>query len=91
VTAIDSDVRRGLPLRLQGQVCTRARPARTCASTCSSPAPSLPSGVVVGSLSTNDQGRFDGAVVIPRDFSLGDYDLLVATPGDSRCAPGRTR
>ena len=48
----------------------------------------LVQSVVVGSLSTDEQGRYDGAVVIPRDFALGDYDLVVATPGDSRCAPG---
>ncbi|MFS8068218.1 MAG: hypothetical protein ACMG6S_17830 [Byssovorax sp.] len=26
-----------------------------------------------------------------RDFTLGDYDLVVTTPGDNRCAPGRSR
>jgi hypothetical protein len=50
--------------------------------------PSLVQSVMVGSLSTDEQGRYDGAVVIPRDFSLGDYELVVATPGDNRCAPG---
>ena len=43
------------------------------------------------SRSMREQGRFDGAVVIPRDITLGDYDLVVATFGDNRCAPGRSR
>jgi hypothetical protein len=57
-------------------------------------APSAPrqaSGVVVGSLSTDAAGRYDGAVVIPRDLALGDYDLVVQTAGDTRCGAGRTR
>ena len=91
VTAIDSDVRRGLPLRLQGQVLSSGAPCSHLRVDVLLTGASLPSGVVVGSLSTDDKGRFDGAVVIPRDFSLGDYDLLVATPGDARCAPGRTK
>ncbi|MFO0755271.1 MAG: transglutaminase-like domain-containing protein [Byssovorax sp.] len=91
VTAIDSDVRRGLPLHLQGQVSQAGAPCSHLRVDVLLTGPALQSGVVVGSISTDDQGHFDGAVVIPRDFSLGDYDLLVATPGDARCAPGRTR
>ncbi|MEO7332072.1 MAG: transglutaminase domain-containing protein [Minicystis sp.] len=91
VTAIDSDVRRGLPLHLQGQVASSGAPCSHLRVDVLLTGASLPSGVVVGSLSTDDKGHFDGAVVIPRDFSLGDYDLLVATPGDARCAPGRTK
>jgi hypothetical protein len=53
-------------------------------------ASSLALGASIGSLSTNDQGRFDGAVIVPRDFAVGDYDLMVSTAGDTRCGPGRT-
>ncbi len=48
-------------------------------------------GTPVGSLSTDERGRYDGAVVIPRDLALGDYDLVVQTPGDARCGAGRTK
>jgi 5-hydroxyisourate hydrolase-like protein (transthyretin family) len=48
-------------------------------------------GAAVGSLSTDEQGRFDGAVVIPRDFGLGEYRLVVETPGDARCRAGRSK
>jgi hypothetical protein len=105
VSAIDGDVRRGLPLHLQGTVASagagcghvrvdvllvghveRARNDKRAGETAASP-----TGTAVGSLSTDDHGKFDGAVVIPRDLSLGDYDLVVQTPGDTRCGPGRTR
>jgi hypothetical protein len=104
VTAIDGDVRRGLPLHLQGQI---ASAGSACAhlrvdvllvghvehgrGAPASAAALQASGTAVGSLSTDDKGRYDGAVVIPRDFALGDYDLVVQTSGDARCGPGRTR
>jgi hypothetical protein len=100
VGAIDGDVRRGLPLHLQGSVQSGGAPCphlrvdvlmvghvergRSAAAT-------LAQGTPIGSLSTDERGRYDGAVVVPRDLSLGDYDLLVQTPGDARCGAGRTR
>jgi hypothetical protein len=58
----------------------------------SAPAPaSAASGVTVGSLSTDARGRYDGAVVIPRDLALGEYSLVVQTPGDARCGAGRSK
>jgi hypothetical protein len=91
VTAIDSDVRRGLPLHLQGQITSAGAPCPHLRVDVMLTGPLLSQGVIVGSLSTNEQGKYDGAVVIPRDFSLGDYDLVVATPGDARCAAGQTK
>ena len=53
--------------------------------------PEAPQGTVIGSLSTDARGVYDGAVVVPRDFALGEYELVVVTPGDARCAPSRSR
>jgi hypothetical protein len=91
VAAIDSDVRRGYPFHVQGAVATSGAPCSHLRVDVVLTSPQLQQGIVVGSLSTDEQGRFDGAVVIPRDFSLGDYNLVVATGGDNRCAPGRSR
>jgi len=44
----------------------------------------------IGSLSTDADGRFQGAVVMPLDVPVGDYELLVSTPGDARCGAART-
>jgi hypothetical protein len=52
---------------------------------------STAAGTTVGSLSTDERGHYDGAVVVPRDLALGDYDLVIQTPGDARCGAGRTR
>lgn len=91
VAAIDSDVRRGFPFHVQGSVATSGAPCSHLRVDVVMTSPQLQQGIVIGSLSTDERGRFDGSVVIPRDFTLGDYDLVVSTPGDNRCAPGRSR
>ena len=100
VGAIAGDVHRGLPLHRQGQVgsagapCAHLRVDVLLVGRGDRPdraRSSAAEGTAIGSLSTDDRGRYDGAVVIPRDFGLGDYDLVVQTPGDTRCGPGRTR
>jgi hypothetical protein len=92
-----------LPLHLQGQVQGSGNPCphlrvdvilvgRTERSGRGDGASSSAAqGTTVGSLSTDDRGRYDGAVIIPRDLALGDYDLVVQTPGDNRCGAGRTK
>lgn len=100
VGSIDGDVRRGLPLHLKGTV---QRAGAPCAhlrvdvllvpqlerARGGGQAPAV--GAPVGSLSTDERGAYDGAVVVPRDLALGDYDLIVQTLGDSRCGAGRTK
>ncbi|MFO0619313.1 MAG: hypothetical protein U0414_42385 [Polyangiaceae bacterium] len=44
--------------------------------------------VPVGALSTDENGQFDGSVVVPRDVATGDYALILSTPGDKVCGPG---
>jgi hypothetical protein len=85
---IDEQVHRGMPIHLHGQVraggssCPHVRVDVMLRGT------AAPEGVVIGSLSTDDNGDYDGAVVVPRELSLGDYDLDLRTPGGSRCAAG---
>lgn len=45
----------------------------------------------LGSLSTDEQGVFDGAVTVPRDIAAADYDVVIETPGDARCAGARIK
>jgi len=91
VGAIDSDVRRGLPLHLKGEVTSLGSPCAHVRVDIVLVSSESPQGTVIGSLSTDDRGAYDGAVVVPRDLGLGDYELVVATPGDSRCSAGRSR
>jgi hypothetical protein len=44
----------------------------------------------LGSLATDENGQFQGAVVIPPTVGVGDHELVVSTPGDARCGKGRT-
>ena len=39
-------------------------------------------------LATDDEGKYDGTLVIPSAVPLGDYDLYARTSGDSRCGRG---
>jgi hypothetical protein len=41
--------------------------------------------LLVGTVATDDQGAFSGRVTIPASVTLGDYDLVARTTGDSRC------
>ncbi len=66
VAAIDSDVRRGFPFHVQGSVATSGAPCSHLRVDVLLTSPQLQQGIVIGSLSTDDRGRFDGAVVIPR-------------------------
>jgi hypothetical protein len=102
VGAIDGDVHRGLPLHLQGHVTGAGGPcahlrvdvvlvARSGRSSAAPGGGSASGGSTVGSLSTDERGHYDGAGVVPRDLALGDYDLVVQTPGDAHCGAGRTK
>jgi hypothetical protein len=107
VAAIDGDVHRGLPFHLQGQVQSagtpcphlrvdvvlvgHAEPSGRVERGPSTGTPGGTPGITVGSLSTDAQGRYDGAVIVPHDLALGDYDVVVQTPGDTRCGAGRTK
>lgn len=90
VTSGDGRVMRGAPLSVEGT-------ARTDLGPCAfvridvllwdaHGARQLP----IGSLSTDADGHFQGSVVVPLEVPVGDYDLLVSTPGDARCGPART-
>lgn len=43
---------------------------------------------ILGTLATDDAGRFSGTVEVPRSVIVGDYDLVAATSGDGRCGEG---
>jgi hypothetical protein len=104
VGAIDGDAHRGLPLHLQGHVTANGAPcahlrvdvvlvSRMARSSRGERATgsAVTGGTTIGSLSTDERGHYDGAVVVPRDLALGDYELVVQTPGDARCGAGRTK
>jgi 5-hydroxyisourate hydrolase-like protein (transthyretin family) len=90
VAPVDGEVRRGFPFHLRGDVRSGGAPCSHVRVDVVLFSNAVPQGAAVGSLSTDENGRYDGAVVIPRDFALGEYRLVVETPGDSRCRSGRS-
>lgn len=92
----DREARRGRPTRVKGKItspsgpCSRLRLDVLLVARGASGMPGGGRAVRIGSLSTDDDGRFDGAVVVPRDLSAGDYELVVETPGDARCRAARS-
>ncbi|MEN9577316.1 MAG: hypothetical protein RJA70_325 [Pseudomonadota bacterium] len=43
---------------------------------------------LLGTLVTDNQGHYQGEVVIPPTVPVGDYELFAATPGSPACTPG---
>jgi hypothetical protein len=82
-----NEARRGRPLHLSGRVGSTAGACSNVRVDVGLVGSSSPMRITLGSLSTDDRGDFSGAVVVPRDFTLGDYELRVSTPGDARCGP----
>ncbi len=81
------ELRRGAALELsgsaraQGSACAHLRVDVVLVS---------PTGqrVALGSVATQADGRYAGAVTLPLALEVGDYDVLVTTRGDRRCGAG---
>jgi transglutaminase-like putative cysteine protease len=88
-----SDARRGGPIEVHGTVradrdaCPHLAVELWLRGPNGAPAPtSSPARMLlVGTLATDDQGDFAGRVVVPASVTLGDYDVVARTAGDSRC------
>ena len=84
--AIDHDVFRGLALKLSGRVRAEGRG-------CEGARVDVVIRVaeeerVVGALSTDARGVYDGSVVIPPSVPTGDHELYVRTLGAGHCGSG---
>ena len=84
----DARVQRGSPLRVEGSVGTDLGPCPFVRVNVLLLDPKTSRRLEVGALSSDDDGRFQGSVVVPLEVQVGDYELVVATPGDARCGPG---
>lgn len=92
LTIVSSDARalRGSPLLIEGLVRTERGPCSFVRVDVALLEPRTRRSISIGSLSSDEQGRYKGAVVVPLDVALGDYDLMVSTPGGATCGPGRS-
>jgi hypothetical protein len=84
----DADARRGEPLHLRGRI---TADGEACANT----------GVelwlrdvktrretAIGTLASDANGAFAGAIVVPVSASLGEYDVIARTAGNATCGAG---
>jgi transglutaminase-like putative cysteine protease len=51
--------------------------------------------IALGTLVTNDEGRYEGRVVVPHaasggNLAVGDYDVVASTPGNPQCGAGES-
>lgn len=90
VQASGSGVRRGAGLRVSGSVmgadapCDRVRVDLALRR-------GTEQRYALGTLVSDEQGRFKGQLVVPFEVPVGDYEIEASTPGRSGvCAPGHT-
>ncbi len=83
-------VQRGDPLKVSGRIesdGSGCRGVRVDFALRSDSGTSIP----IQSLSTGDDGRYAGAIVVPLNLDVGNYELMVSTPGDSEhCGRGHS-
>lgn len=91
VRAADGSVKRGMAIAVGGTVEANGSPCAHLRVDVALGDPKAGRSVPVGSLATDGDGKFDGAVVLPLEVPVGLYDLTVTTPGDMRCGPGIAR
>lgn len=87
---VDQAVRRGKTLKVEGKVYGDKQPCRNVRVDIVLRHDDQPVPRAIGSLSSDDEGSFEGTVVVPRDVLAGDYDIVAVTRGDSRCGAGRS-
>lgn len=89
VSAPVGEVRRGEPLQVSGKieaggvVCRGVRvdfALRTSAGRV----------IPIQSLAAGQDGSYAGAIVIPPNVDVGDYELIVSTPGNLECGAGES-
>jgi len=89
VSVFDPDARRGAPLHVRGEVRADGEPcSNVVVDVLLRDVKNHARERFLGTLATDADGAFGGALVVPGGVPLGDYDIVVRTPGDARCAPG---
>ncbi len=84
------DVRRGHALRVMGQV---SSDSQSCGGVRVDVGLKSSSGEIylLQSIATDPEGRFDDSVMVPFHLSVGEYEVIVSTPGNERCGAALSR
>jgi len=89
IEIVDKAIRRGGSLKVKGKVIGK-EPCKNVRVDVKIKNADHSNGRLIGSLSTDSEGSYEGSVVVPRDVSTGDYDVYVVTRGDKVCGAGRS-
>ena len=84
----DTRVLRGSPMKVEGDVFVDAQPCGLVRVNVFLRDPKTTRWYGMGAVTSDDHGHFSGSVVVPLEMQVGEYDVVIATPGDSRCGPG---
>jgi len=84
----DSDVRRGGAVRIRGQVQNDGEPCVRVRVDVYLRDVKAGATVSVGAFATDEGGRFAGALIVPTNATVGDYDIAARTKGGLGCAEG---
>ena len=82
-----SEIRRGAPLAVSGRVDADGEACQYARVDLSLRA-SDGKLMAIGAVPADENGNFNGAVTVPLEIDVGDYEVVASTPGDSRCGPG---
>jgi hypothetical protein len=88
MTLSGSDARRGAALPVKGQVTADGEPCGHVAVEIVLKS-ARQGEIPVGVLATDERGNYDGALVVPSNVPLGDYEAHARTLGDVRCGKGQ--
>ncbi len=85
---LEAVIRRGEALHVEGAV-------RAAGSPCAAVRVDIvlqqgATRATIGTLATDGDGAYRGAVAVPPTLALGGYDVSAQTPGDQRCGTGRS-
>jgi hypothetical protein len=83
---LDADARRGGAFHVRGALTADGEP---CAATpVSISLVSNGVGVPIGTLATDEHGRYDASITLLMSLAVGDYDVAAFTSGSARCGEG---
>jgi hypothetical protein len=88
LTLEQPSVRRGSPVTMRGQVSAAGEPcpfARVDVALRGGRRRATP----IAALPTDAEGRYSGQVSVPLNVAVGDYEIVVSTPGAGACGPSR--
>jgi hypothetical protein len=93
----EGDVRRGAPVNVRGSVANGGDPCpRITVELALREAPPGPGGRIrqrgdalsIGTVATDDTGRFAGVLIVPFNVPAGDYEVVAHAPAGAACGEG---